>query len=413
MKQLGALYAELGADLLACLEHLPDHRSRFGRRYPLSGLLCVCAAAMTGGNTHPVAIADWAATAAEVTLEVLGLASRSVTGALRRPDATTIARALTGLDVAALETLVAARAADAALAAGSIGCACDPDEPDLADSAAEQIERDCCAGALPQLCVDGKYLRGTGNSAAEQEKLVSAFEPARGITLAQVPVPEGTNETTCFGPLLAPLDLRGTVVSADAAHTTAANARWLVEDKRAHYLFAVKADQPTLFAQMKALDWTAVPDRSRRRRAAHGRWELRSMRTIELDVAVGSFHLPHAATAIRIIRTRTVKGKTTRETVYYATNLTCPDTTPAALAFHIRRHWAVENSSHHVRDRTFAEDACTTRSVAAPQALAALRNLIIGLLHCAGETNLASATRRYNRDEPATLHLLGINPKTT
>lgn len=413
LKQLGALYAEYGADLLGCLEHVPDHRSRFGRRYPLSGLLCLCAAAMCGGNTHPAAIADWAATAAEATLADLGLASRSWTGALRRPDATTIARALTGLDIAALETLVAARAADAALAAGPGQCACDPDRPDRPDSAAEQTERDCCPDALPQAAVDGKYLRGTGPTAAEQDKLISAFEPSRGITLAQARIPEGTNETTCFQPLLAPLDLRGTVISADAAHTTAANAAWVIEAKGAHYLLAVKADQPTLFTQMRALDWTAVPDRSRRRRAAHGRWELRSMRTIELDPAVGTFHLPHAATAIRIIRTRTTGGKTTRETVYYATDLTCPDTTPAAIAFHIRRHWSVENSSHHVRDRTFAEDACTTRTGAAPQALAAMRNLVIGLLHTAGETNIAKATRRYNRDEPATLRLLGINPKPT
>src|SRR5690606_41352891 len=114
----------------------------------------------------------------------------------------------------------------------------------------------------------------------------------------------GTTESSCVQPLLAPLDLTGTAVSADAAHTTAANARWLVETKRAHYLLAVKADQPTLLAQMKALDWTAVPDRSRRRRSAHGRWELRSMRSIELDTALGRLHLPHAATAIRIIRTQ-------------------------------------------------------------------------------------------------------------
>lgn len=86
LKQLGALYAEHGADLLACLEHLPDHRSRFGRRYPLEGLLCLCAAAMTGANTHPAAIADWVATTSEATLIGLGLASRYWTGALRRPE---------------------------------------------------------------------------------------------------------------------------------------------------------------------------------------------------------------------------------------------------------------------------------------------------------------------------------------
>ncbi len=414
LRQLGSLYAELGADLLKCLEAIPDRRGKSGRRYRLSSLLAVCAAAVLGGQDCPAAIADWAATATPTTLRTLGFRSRSWTGALRLPDETTIARALAGLDIAALERAVAARAAGAALAAGPRPCECDPEAPPHPDSPVEQVETDCCPGALAQVCVDGKYLRGTADTGGDQEKLVSAFEPAHGISLAQTRVPDGTNETACFQPLLAPLDLTGTLVSADAAHTNRANALWLVGAKRAHYLLSVKADQPTMLAQVKHLEWTLVPDRSRRRRAAHGRWELRSMRTLELAEGLTPFHLPHAATAIRVVRTRTIKGKTSRETVYYATDLRIgPDLTPAALAFAIRRHWAIENSSHHVRDRTFAEDACTTRTGTAPQALAALRNLAIGLLHCDDEPNLARALRRYNRDEPATLRLLGITPQPT
>lgn len=111
-----------------------------------------------------------------------------------------------------------------------------------------------------------------------------------------------------------------------------------------------------MYSQVKNLKWALVLDRSRRRRVAHGRWELRSMRTLELAPGITPFHLSHATTAIRVIRTRTIKGKTSRETVYYATDLRIgPDLTPAALAFAIRRHWAIENSSHHVRERTFAK----------------------------------------------------------
>lgn len=62
LKQLDALYAEFGTDLLTCLESVPDRRGRSGRRYPLSGLLAWCAAAVLSGQDSPAAIADWAHT---------------------------------------------------------------------------------------------------------------------------------------------------------------------------------------------------------------------------------------------------------------------------------------------------------------------------------------------------------------
>jgi hypothetical protein len=43
-----------------------------------------------------------------------------------------------------------------------------------------------------------------------------------------------------------------------------------------------------------------------------------------------------------------------------------------------RGHWGIE-SVHYVRDVTFGEDASTVRTDHAPQNLAALRNLVIGL----------------------------------
>ena len=41
------------------------------------------------------------------------------------------------------------------------------------------------------------------------------------------------------------------------------------------------------------------------------------------------------------------------------------------------------------------EDRCRVRSGAAPQVLAALRNLVSGLLRLAGHSNMAAALRHY------------------
>jgi adenosine kinase len=60
-------------------------------------------------------------------------------------------------------------------------------------------------------------------------------------------------------PLIEPLDLTGQVVTADALHTQRETARFLVEDKHAHYLLTVKQNQPTLYADLSTLDEAHFP----------------------------------------------------------------------------------------------------------------------------------------------------------
>ena len=124
---------------------------------------------------------------------------------------------------------------------------------------------------------------------------------------------------------------------------------------------------------------------------------------------------PRARLAIRVHRRRTQTGKReTRESVYAVTSLDAHQAGPADLAAAIRGHWGVENSSHHIRDVTFAEDASTVHAGTAPRAMATLRNLAIGVLKTLGADNIAKTTRAI-RDEPQrALPILGItnNPDT-
>lgn len=57
---------------------------------------------------------------------------------------------------------------------------------------------------------------------------------------------------------------------------------------------------------------------------------------------------------------------------------------------------------------TFAEDLSTVRTGAAPQVMAALRNLAISLHRLAGATNIAAALRHHSRDALRPLQLLKI-----
>ena len=63
----------------------------------------------------------------------------------------------------------------------------------------------------------------------------------KGVVIGQRAVDPAHNEITEFKPLLAPMELTGKVVTADAQHTQREHARFLVEDKQADYVFTVKS----------------------------------------------------------------------------------------------------------------------------------------------------------------------------
>lgn len=132
----------------------------------------------------------------------------------------------------------------------------------------------------------------------------------------------------------------------------------------------------------------------------HGRRESRSIKTMAIAANLGGIAFPEARLALRIHRRRQENGKRqTRETVYAVTSLDTHQASPADLGGYVRGHWGIENSSHHVRDVVFAEDASTVHTGSAPRAMAALRNLAIGRLRLLGADNIAKTTRAI-RDAP-------------
>ena len=109
---------------------------------------------------------------------------------------------------------------------------------------------------------------------------------------------------------------------------------------------------------------------------------------------------PHAAQLIHIThKTRDLGTRRWHTVVVYAiTSLPFELARPARLADLIRGHWMIENGLYYVRDVTYAEDASRPRTGTAPQVMACLRNLAIGVLSRAGPVNLAAALRHHSRD---------------
>jgi predicted transposase YbfD/YdcC len=368
--------------LLAYLASVPDPRATRGRRHRLVAILAMATAAVLAGARSIAAIAEWATEAPQPIRAALS-AHHHAPGHWSVPAEATIRRTLARLDADALASAVGAWMADR----------------ECSDPAASRRRA---------VAVDGKTLRGARAVGGDGRPvhLLAAMDHTSRAVLTQRQVGGAPEEVPTFQPLLAPLDLAGVVVTADALQTRPDAAEFLVARKHAHYLFTVKANQPTLLARCAAMPWHNVPVGDRTRDRAHGRVELRTLKV----VSVNGFGFPHAAQVLQVTRkTRQLHANRWRAvTVYAITSLPFQLARPARLADLLRGHWAIE-ALHHVRDTTFAEDDSQVRTGAAPNAMAVLRNLAIGVLSRAGPVNVAAALRRHARDPRRPLASLGIS----
>ena len=199
------------------LGQVVDPRKRRGVRHPLQSILAIAACAVLSGAASICAIAEWAMHLSAEQLRRFG--SRRPTA----PSERTLRRMLGAVDAAAFDRIVG------------------------------QWAEEHCESVGRALAIDGKTLRGSADGDAKAVHLLAALLHHEAVVTAQMSVPDKTNEIPCAKTLLAPLDLRGAVVTADALHTQHETARYIVEDKGADYLFTVKENQPTLYWELARL----------------------------------------------------------------------------------------------------------------------------------------------------------------
>ena len=168
----------------------------------------------------------------------------------------------------------------------------------------------------------------------------------------------------------------------------------------------MKANQPTLYEGIALLFQEPSPNlETTRQRDYHGdRQEVRQLR-VSSDLNEWA-EWPFLAQVGELIHTWQRKGETHQEVSCLITSLPRQEAKPCRLLKLIRGHWGIENRLHWVRDVTFDEDRCQIRSGAAPQVMAALRNLVIGLLRRKGVRNIAAALRAHAWEPSRALRLV-------
>ena len=244
------------------------------------------------------------------------------------------------------------------------------------------------------VAIDGKTSRRSHDRSAGAAPLhlVSAFATTARLVLAQEAVPDKASELAAIPLLLERLGaeegLKGALVSIDAIATNADIAR-AITDQGAHWLLAVKANQPTLRAELKAAfaEAEARVETHTDLNKGHGRIEERRMTVLcETDWLdsprrfPGELRLPGAACLLKAETRVERAGATRSETRYFISSrsLTAPD---AATA--VREHWAIENRLHWVLDVTFADDQSRLRKGHGARNMATVRHFALNLVRTA------------------------------
>lgn len=105
---------------------------------------------------------------------------------------------------------------------------------------------------------------------------------------------------------------------------------------------------------------------------------------------------------------RRLKDKTTRQVRYAITSLDTRTSADRLLQL-VRGHRGIENGLHYVRDVMMGEDGSCVRTGSAPQVMAALKNVVIGILRLSDATNIASAIRTVGWQPNGALRILGLH----
>ena len=138
----------------------------------------------------------------------------------------------------------------------------------------------------------------------------------------------------------------------------------------------------------------------------HGRIERRTIRTT--TILTKHQNWKGLKQGFELVRERTEKGGTTKETVHGITSLRPEQASPKRLLELTRGHWGIENGLHYRRDVTMGEDASRIRKGGAPQVMAAVRNSVVHVLSEIGASSLAAATRTMGNCLSQALKLLGV-----
>jgi predicted transposase YbfD/YdcC len=241
------------------------------------------------------------------------------------------------------------------------------------------------------IAIDGKTARRTHDHRKGLKALhtLSAYATTARLTLAQLSVPEKTNEITAIPELLDQLaeagQLEGAMVTIDAMGCQVEIADKIVAHK-ADYLLALKGNQPTLETDVVDYFRTAPAAELVTKSTvekAHGRIETRTYtasKIVDWTMTERSYPgQPRFTTIKTIVKVDTRTEHADRSTFDTRTYISSAPLDIERFAKGVRGHWGVE-SMHWLLDVEFKDDLSRYRSRHGAKNMAVIRRFALDLI---------------------------------
>lgn len=235
--------------------------------------------------------------------------------------------------------------------------------------------------------IDGKTLRGAVNkkavayaAAEDQVHMVSAMDAVQGVVLAQLRSTSVANEVKAAQDLIEMLNIGGSVVTLDAAHTVGKTLA-LIGSRGGEVVVGVKANAGSLFAGIEAAFVQGAAQAIEDTEHGHGRVEHRKYEFVAASGKAVSKTFMTLQTFVRVTRQRIhPTGPISAERIsYYGTSM--PLGEYLRISRCVRSRWTIENSLHYVLDVAFGEDGCRVRTKNAAENLSRIRHITLSLIH--------------------------------
>jgi len=241
------------------------------------------------------------------------------------------------------------------------------------------------------IAIDGKTARRTHDRRKGLKALhtLSAYATSARLVLAQLSVPEKTNEITAIPDLLDELaeakQLKGALVTIDAMGCQVEIADKIIAHK-ADYLLALKGNQPTLEADVVDYFRTAPAAElvtTTTVEKGHGRIETRTYtasKVVDWIVSERSYPgQPRFTTIKTIVKVDTRTEHVDRSTFDTRTYISSATLDIERIARAARGHWGVE-SMHWLLDVEFKDDLSRYRSGHGAKNMAVIRRFALDLV---------------------------------
>lgn len=351
------------------LSEMRDFRRAQGRKHSLACAFSTLILAQLSRFYGPVAAAQFGANLSQSELEAIGSWRNPKTGRYEPVSKSTLHRVIQHTDPEQLEEV-------------------------LARYTRSRIKQ------LPALATDGKRIRGANRNGDSHYETATLVEHGSGIPKASSTFYNKGEELEATRRLLSETDVSGRVITLDSLHSTFESVD-LILAADADYMLTLKDNTSVQLKQAQKMKWHSSKVRrySEDLTNDHGRLEQRHIQALEIDNPTW-FDFKQVKQVFRIERDREVlkeEDSASTEIAYGITSVGAERADAQQLLEWNRGHWAVENSNHHIRDRTFLEDASLIRTGNGPSNQAMCNNIALALIfHRDRFDSVPQAQRHFN-----------------